>query len=285
MIHSAAVTSLVLYLLATVLYLVQLWRRSRTGRLRGCATVCTKVGLIFHTLTALAVLASPELLVLSNGADYFLWVSWLLAAVFVVFARFFHYPLLGAWIIPAVVLFMGSSSYLLHRGSSSLVDRAQQAPEGFFISLLHALPALVALVSLVLALVVSSTFLLVERRLKSRKALVSLSEPGLSLERLDLLNSHLVRIGFVAISLVIVSGGLWAVSLRKEVFTIDSSVISGLLIWLMLGGITFVRFVANWSPRRVSKLTVLAAGSFITSLFIALVSSGRTAHVALRWWW
>jgi ABC-type transport system involved in cytochrome c biogenesis permease subunit len=113
---------------------------------------------------------------------------------------------------------------------------------------------------------------------------VSLCEPGLSLQRLDLLNSHLIRIGFVAISLVIVSGGLWAVSLRNTVFTLDSSVISGLIIWIMLGGITFVRFVANWSPRRVSKLTVLAAGSFITSLFVALVLSGRTAHVALKWW-
>jgi ABC-type transport system involved in cytochrome c biogenesis permease subunit len=284
MIHSAAVTSLVLYLLATVLYLIQLWRPSRTGRLRGCATVCTKVGLVLHTLTALAVLASPELFIQSNGADYFLWVSWLLSAVFVAFGRFFHYPLLGAWIVPAVVLFMGSSSYLLHRGSYSLVDNVQPAPEGGVIPLLHALPALVALVSLVLAFVVSSTFLLVERRLKRRKAVVSLCEPGLSLQRLDLLNSHLIRIGFVAISLVIVSGGLWAVSLRNTVFTLDSSVISGLLIWIMLGGITFVRFVANWSPRRVSKLTVLAAGSFITSLFVALVLSGRTAHVALKWW-
>jgi ABC-type transport system involved in cytochrome c biogenesis permease subunit len=180
---------------------------------------------------------------------------------------------------------MGSSSYLLHQGAPSLVERSQAAPEGVFISLLHALPALVSMVSLVLALVVSSIFLLVERRIKRRKALVTFSEPGLSLERLDLINSHLIRIGFVAISLVIVSGGLWAVSLKKPVFTLDSSVISGLLVWIMLGAMSFVRFVANWSPRRLSKLTVIAAGSFIVSLFIALLMSGRTSHVALRWWW
>jgi ABC-type transport system involved in cytochrome c biogenesis permease subunit len=101
------------------------------------------------------------------------------------------------------------------------------------------------------------------------------------LQLLDRLNTQLVRIGFVAISLVIVSGGLWAVMERKSVFTADTSVVSGLLVWLLLAVVLFVRLVLQWSPRKISRLTVVVAGSFLLSVFVVLAIAGRTTHVLI----
>jgi ABC-type transport system involved in cytochrome c biogenesis permease subunit len=282
MTHLAASLSIGLYVAATVLFLLQLWRPSRTGRLQRSARLLSACAFLFHTVTMLSVFQDPRFFALENGGDYFLWVSWLLALVFLLFRRWFEYPMLGAFIASGIVLFMGSSSYLLHQDATSLVVAGNGSESRqLMVSLLHGVPALVAIVSLVLALAVSVAFLVVERRIKRRTALSLDAVGGVSLQLLDRLNTQLVRIGFVAISLVIVSGGLWAVMERKSVFTADTSVVSGLAVWLLLAAVLFVRLVLQWSPRRISRLTVVVAGSFLLSVFAVLALAGRTTHVVL----
>lgn len=281
MTHAAALLSISLYVVATVLFLFQLWRPSRTGRVRRSAAACSALAFICHSATIVLVLRDPRFFALENGADYFLWVSWLLALVFLIFRRWFDYPMLGAFIAPGIVLFMGSSSYLLHQETTSLIAQASPVESSdIVVSVMHGVPALVAVVSLVLALAVSVVFLIVERRIKRRTSL-ALDGGGVSLQLLDRLNTHLVRIGFVAISLVIVSGGLWAVLEQKSVFTLDTSVVSGLVVWLLLAAILFVRLVLHWSPRKISRLTVMVAGSFLLSVFAVLALAGRMTHVSI----
>jgi ABC-type uncharacterized transport system permease subunit len=128
--------------------------------------------------------------------------------------------------------------------------------------------------------VVSVAFLIVERRLKRRSSL-SLDSGGLNLQLLDRLNSHLVKIGFVALSLVIASGGVWAVMRREAIFSLDTSVVSGVILWALLALILFARLVLSWSPRRISRLTVFVAGGFLFSVFVALFVAGRMTHASL----
>jgi ABC-type transport system involved in cytochrome c biogenesis permease subunit len=284
MTHTIALFCISAYFIAAVLVMGQLWRPSRTGR-----TLRASRGLFFcafalHSLTMLLVFRDGRLVALENGADHFLWVSWALALVCLVARRWFSDPLLGAFAIPAIVLFMTSSSLLLHQGAPSLiVQEAQGARESLAVSLMHAVPALVAVVSLVLALIVSAVFLIVERRLKQR-SVIMLNSGGPNLQALDALNKHLVQIGFVALSLVIVSGGLWAVLQRKAILTADTSVVSGVVVWLLLALILHARLIMRWSPKRVSKLTVLVTGSFFMFVFLAIAFAGRITHANL-WWW
>ena len=176
---------------------------------------------------------------------------------------------------------MGSSSYLLHKDTVSVLGSTNISPrQDVVLSMLHAVPALVSVVSLALALVVSIVFLIVERRLKRRKGkALALSGPNLQL--LDRLNKNLVQVGFVAISLVVLSGGLWAVSEQKPVFSADTSVISGLVVWVLLAFILHVRLVLRWSPKQVSRLTVLVTGSFFITVFVVLAFAGRLTHAEL----
>jgi ABC-type transport system involved in cytochrome c biogenesis permease subunit len=235
---------------------------------------------MLHTLTMGCVIQDPKLVLLDNGADYFLWVSWALACAFAYIQRRVQYPIIGAFVIPAIVVFMGSSSYLLHKDTVSVLGTDIPPRQDVILSMLHAVPALVSVVSLALALVVSIVFLIVERRLKRRKGnALTLSGPNLQL--LDKLNKNLVQIGFVAISLVVLSGGLWAVSERKPVFSADTSVISGLVVWVLLACILHVRLVLRWSPKQVSRLTVLVTGSFFITVFVVLAFAGRLTHAEL----
>ena len=244
---------------------------------------CFFTGLAAHTGTALGVCAQLRLNTVDNGGDLFFFASWALAVVFAILSRKLNYPIVGAFLIPAVVLLMGSSSYLLHLedtapvASSALVDSGLS---GVILPLLHGVPALVSVVSLALAFVVSAVFLISERKLK-RKPAQALSLSGPNLQLLDALNRHLVQVGFVAISLVVLSGGLLAVSQQKSVFVWDTSVLTGITVWLLLAAILHVRTILQWSPKRISRLTVLVTGLFFVSVFSVMFVSGRLNHAAL----
>lgn len=261
--------------------LLQLWRPSRAGRTAGAAHAAFLAALGLHTITLGLVLKDDRFLLLDNGADYFLLVSWGLAVVFALLKRRLNYPIVGAFLIPTIVLFMGSSSYLLHNEPVSLLaDPSVQTKEGILLSLLHGVPALVAVVSLALALIVSAVFLIIERRIKQRRGeMLSLAGPNLQI--LDVLNRQLVQVGFVAISFVVLSGSLWAVSEQKPVFSADTSVISGLVTWVLLACILHARLVLKWSPRQVSRLTVLVTASFFVTVFAVMAWAGRITHAEL----
>ena len=286
MTHLLAVTSIALYIVATVLVLIQLWRPGRKGLKQRFAqsqlipwTFYLAFGL--HTATIGFVFNDARYLLLDNGADYFLCVSWGLAGVFAFLQRRLNYPIVGAFVIPAIVLFMGSSSYLLHSSATSLLSApAAQTNEGLLLSLLHGIPALVAVVSLALALVISVVFLIVEYRLKQR-GVGALNVAGPNLQFLDLLNRQLAQVGFVAISLVVLSGGLWAVSAQRPIFSLDTSLISGLATWILLAFVLHARLVLKWSPRQVSRLTVLITGSFFLFVFVVMIWSGRLTHASI----
>lgn len=280
MTHLLAIVSIVLYATSALMLFVQLWRSHESGGSWMAPRIAFIGALMLHTLTMGCVIQDPKLVLLDNGADYFLWVSWALACAFAYIQRRVQYPIIGAFVIPAIVVFMGSSSYLLHKDTVSVLGTDIPPRQDVILSMLHAVPALVSVVSLALALVVSIVFLIVERRLKRRKGnALTLSGPNLQL--LDKLNKNLVQIGFVAISLVVLSGGLWAVSERKPVFSADTSVISGLVVWVLLACILHVRLVLRWSPKQVSRLTVLVTGSFFITVFVVLAFAGRLTHAEL----
>ncbi len=281
MTHLLAVTSIALYIVATALMLFQLWRPSRAGRTVRVAQLSFYSALALHTVTLGLVLNDSRYVLLENGADYFLIASWGLATAFAALQHRLNYPIVAAFLIPAIVLFMGSSSYLLHQETPSLLPTdASQAKEGILLSLLHGVPALVAVVSLAMALVVSAVFLIVEGRIKARKA-GALSISGPNLQMLDMLNRQLIQVGFVAISFVVLSGSLWAVSRQQPILTADTSVISGLVTWMLLAFILHVRLVLKWSPKQVSRLTVLVTASFLVTAFVVMAFAGRFTHAEL----
>jgi ABC-type transport system involved in cytochrome c biogenesis permease subunit len=281
MTHTAAILAISLYVLTSGLLGYRVIRPS-IGNSRTWLDICARVvflmGLIAHTFTLCSMLQDPRISALRNGADYFFLGSWSLAVAYMILSLRVVHPILGAFLVPGVVLFMGSSSYLLHPTPNvSIVESSPTTP---LLSFLHSVPALISVVSLALAFVVSTVFLIVDRGIK-KKGASALAFGGPNLQVLDRLNRRLVQLGFIAISLVVLSGGLWAVSEQKPVFTFDTSVVSGLIVWVLLAAILHVRLVLKWSPKRVSRMTVIVTGIFFVSVFAVMVLAGRVTHASL----
>lgn len=283
MTHSAAILAIVLYGFATAILFFRVLKPAEGPRsvFDIILRLILMLGIAAHTVTLISVVGDPRLATINNGADYFFWGSWGLAVAYYLLSTRVSHPIIGAFLVPAVVLFMGSSSYLLHpRAPSEGSALVSTTPSDPLLATMHALPALVAVVSLALAFVVSCVFLIVDRGMKG-KGKSSLALGGPNLQMLDRLNRRLVQVGFVAITLVVVSGGLWAVSEQKPVFTPDTSVVSGLVVWVLLAAILHMRLFLKWSPKRVSRVTILVTGVFFASVFAVMLFAGRVTHANL----
>lgn len=274
--HFLALTSLILYALSSAVFLWQVIRGRNS--VIALSRFFFRLGFLFHTLALASLVYGMNMIFLDNGADYFFWVSWGLALVLFALRRRIDFPIVGAVAIPLIMLFMGSSSYLMHVDSRTAVtDTASSASQEFLLLTLHTVPALLAVVSLALAFVVSVVFIIVERRIRKRSASAVVS-PGPNLMVLDRINRIAVLVGFVGVTLVVLSGSLWAISMGHSVLSFDVSILSGFLVWFLLALILHARSSWDWSARRIAKLTVLSTGFFFVSVFLVLFWSGRLTH-------
>jgi ABC-type uncharacterized transport system permease subunit len=287
MTHTAAVIAICAYVVVAALLLAKVWRPGLfqalgKGHIAGEVAIRAVYLTAFmaHTFSPTGMLREPLISHVTNGSDYFFWGSWALALAYALLMSRLHHPLIGAFLVPAVVLFMGSSSYLLHHNGASQGSTEGAGIPETILSLAHGVPALAAVVSLALAFSVSAAFLIVERSLKRKGAHV-MQCTGPNLQTLGRLNPRCVLVGFAAITLVVLSGGLWAVMEHKAVFTPDTSVVSGMVVWVLLAVILHVRMVLKWSPKKVSRMTVLVTGAFFASVFIVMALAGRVTHASL----
>jgi cytochrome c-type biogenesis protein CcsB len=128
----------------------------------------------------------------------------------------------------------------------------------------------------VLAAGVSVVYLVYERRLKAKRALLDADEGAPSLEKLDRLNYHLLGWGFLMLTLAIVSGAIWADATWGHFWSWEPQESWSLVIWLLYAGLLESRLTAGWRGRRVAALTIVVfsvlVGSFVG---VNLVAPGK----------
>ena len=278
MIHSASLCTLALYFTLLVLYMTMMWNARRNPRVTTVARGVLYGGVCFHSILMGSVFKQYGLSVFESGADLFLWVSWILALVFSFSKRFISAPIVGLLVIPLVIAFMGSSSYLMH-GSVAVPrgDGSSNTSAEVFVSLAHSIPLLVVFATFAMLFIVSFVFLIIERRLRF-KIRPYVDTHGISLQYLDTINRYLAQLGFIGLSLVISSGGMWAITQHKPLSFLDPSVWIASLVWVFLGVLLHVRMNRGWSPRRLALCTVVLTGGFLISVFGILMITGRITH-------
>lgn len=273
MMHLLAVAALLLYLAAAVLYLAGIASRKTATFPAGSWSL--KGGFAFHTLVVGLFTTTERMVFLESRADYFFWLSWLVPLAFFALGRKLAYPIIGAFVSSAALLLLTSSSYLVHR---SAAPGASQAAQGDVLLIaLHALPALLGEVSLVLAFIVSSAFIFQARRLK-RKSLDALSLKGPSLEALEKLNHRFILAGFSALTIAVLTGSIWSILNGRILLGGDMAQWSAILAWILLAVILHSRVTLKWSAHRLSRVTVWVTGVFLFSVLLIAFLDGSVVH-------
>ncbi len=272
MIHALGVLSLLLYILALALFLADL--SSGRSRRSQAAEKTLLAGFAAHTGLVIYTFLSSGTVVPTGRGDFYLFLSWGLPVAYAIVRRRMRFPIVGSFLTAAAIMFLASSSYLLH------LTEPREASIGIGFQGLHVLPALIAELCLVIAVALSLIYAIQERRLKSKKAIsAALFAP--SLDQLNIWTLRLVSWGFVAMSFSVVTGSVWALFHQRSVLTADPFQWIGFLVWILFVAIHLVRSIKGDSGRTLSRMTIAAGIVLISSMCALLVVGAGVNHAVV----
>jgi ABC-type uncharacterized transport system permease subunit len=246
------------YAAAALVYLAYLVRQLEALATAGRVLVGT--GLALHGV------ALFELFGAQGGrpvglAQGFSTVAFLLLAIFLVLDVRYRRPVIGAFLTPVAVAVLVPGVLL---GGGPPLHPDVQRP----LLPLHITIALLGMASSAVAAGVAAMYLVMERQVKGKRFGLLFSRLP-SLEFLDTLNRRLVVVGFIALSVTLVTGAFFSSAAPGFVWSWRSKQIATLVAWGVFAGLVGARAFAGWRGRRVAVLTMtgfcLLLVSFLSS--------------------
>ena len=256
------------YVVAALVYLVYLVRQLDALATAGRVLVGTGLGLHGVALFGLFGAQGGRPVGMAQGFSTF---AFLLLAIFLVVDVRYRRPVIGAFITPLAVAVL-LPGLLLDRGQVLSPD--VQRP----LLPVHITIALLGVAASALAAGVAGMYLLMERQVKGKRFGLLFSRLP-SLEFLDTLNRRLVVVGFIALSVTLITGAFFSSAAPGFVWSWQSKQIATLVAWGVFAALVSARSVGGWRGRRVALLTMTGFGL----LLVSFLSSYDFIHMGGGW--
>lgn len=259
-------TAFLAYLQGTVLY--QLLLASRRPRFGHWATISLLVGVAAQSLALLARWLAGGRLTLEGSVDTLAVYAWLTAGAYLALERAIREKALGALVAPLISLAVLAAILLPREAHPELVPfiRSVWLP-------VHIVVSVVGYSSLTVAFGSAVLYLLHERQLKgSRGHLLRLPPLG----TLELITYRLVEVGFIALTLTLISGAIGSEQVWGSYWTWEPKQTATLVTWLVYALYFHLRNVAGWSGRQTARCAVVGfVAVLITYLVMNLFLPGQ----------
>lgn len=138
---------------------------------------------------------------------------------------------------------------------------------------IHAVSTFLGISAFGLAFGISLVYLLVRRRLKTKKLAGLARLPAI--DTLDRLNTRCILAGFLALTIGIGTGGLWAATKATPPGGLGPTVWATLLAWGWYAAAVLVRVVGGWRGRLTAHFSVFGFTGMVLSLGAILVVMQR----------
>lgn len=242
----AFVITAVAYVAAAALFSAHL--RGRGARSEAWATRALGGAIVAHVAFLLADYVLAGRATLASMQETLAVLSLLIAVSFLVSMRRRRLAVLGAFIIPVVLLlFLGAA----------LPGQVARAPERVRSVLLplHIAVNVAGLAAFALAFAVAIAYVVQEQLLRKRR-LGGVFQRLPALDVLDSLGFRLVTIGFPLFTLGVASGSLWAARLGQAM-SFSPGHAFAVLAWMFFAAVLLSRIAGGWRGRRAAIGTVL----------------------------
>jgi cytochrome c-type biogenesis protein CcsB len=244
-----------LYLAATAISIVQIFRRSTEPSKVMLAV--TAGGFIVHTGSIIYRYYTAGHLPITNLHEASSFFSWCIVLIYFFLIRRYRIGIMSSFILPLVFVLMLSSS-MLPREIRPLSPVLQSYWLGIHTSL-----AMLGNAAFAVAFGVGIMYLLQEHYVKTKR-LRGLFQRLPSLQVLDEINYRLITIGFPLLTLAIITGALWAESAWGSYWRWDPKEVWSLITWFIYALVLHIRLTAGWRGKRAA---ILSTVGFLTVLF------------------
>ncbi|KNZ71014.1 cytochrome c-type biogenesis protein CcsB [Thermincola ferriacetica] len=247
------------YLVASVLYIAYLINKSEpVGK---GATVVTVIGFIANSAALVIRTIVSGHAPFANGYEFLMSFSWGIVIAYL-FAEFkYKLKVIGSFTLPVAWLLL---AYVM-----MIMPADQRAPGDLFPALqsnwltFHVVTAMFSYGAFAVSFGIGVMYLIKENLEKSNsKGLLNERLP--KAEMLDELSYRFVAFGFPLLSLVIITGAIWAEFAWGRYWSWDPKETWSLITWLVYAAYLHARFTYGWKGRRAALMAVIG---FVAVLF------------------
>ncbi|MBQ7585745.1 MAG: cytochrome c biogenesis protein CcsA [Desulfovibrionaceae bacterium] len=251
--------TLFLYGFSTILGLGGLLSRQNRPQTLGCWLALA--GFVFQTLTLILGFHKTFQGGLTSGA-YLQMLAWFVALAGLIIG--FKLKQRAALILatPFCLMLFGLSIPYLEK----IIHIPESIQSSFY--LFHIASLFMSLALLAMSFIVSAIFLILEKRLKTKKLVKGFMQDLPALSILDKINGFGILSAFPLYTLGLISGLLKNQPTYGAIFTGDPKEVFSLVIWALLAVIFHNRLAKSWTGKKPALMMV---GIFVLSLFSLLV--------------
>ena len=243
--------ALVLYLIATALYFVHFAaRQEKAGRF---ALWAMAAGFAVHTVCIAARGINAGRLPLTNQYEFAASFAWGIVLCFFIFVWRFRFNALGTFVAPVVFLVIGYAA-MQSKDIHALMPALQSNWLAFHVS-----TAIVSYGAFGVAFGVAMVYLLADR-LQAAFAKRHFPDKG----TLDLIIYRAVALGFLFLTLCMITGAIWAQRAWGSYWSWDPKETWSLITWIIYAIFLHLRLNRGWQGK---KAAVFAAVGFVCVLF------------------
>lgn len=245
------------YVGALVIYGFSFW--SRNQKMRGLATRIVYVGLALNTLCLVIRTALIGGLPLNNGFEFGLSFVFAVVVAYVIVERRFRLSAVGIFIMPVVVVI---SVWLV--SVDLTIQPVMPALRSYWLAV-HVSAAVIAYGSFALSFAVSVAYLLKDKKEVDFQSRFSQELPALKV--LDEISYKLIFIGLPFLTIMLVTGAVWAEYAWGAFWSWDPKETWALITWLVYAAYLHTRFLKGFKGRRAAWLSVLGFAAVIFTFF------------------
>lgn len=244
--------AMVFYLVSVVLYLVFFaLKNEKCAKLGNYVTI---LAFIFHTAALVVRGVGAGRLPLTNQYEFATSFAWGISLVYIIFLFRFKFQALGAFVTPVVFLIIGYAAM-----QSKDVRELMPALRSNWLAI-HVSTAIIAYGAFGVAFAVSLMYLLKDKNAASEFWQKHIPEP----QKLDIISYRAVSLGFLFLTLVLVTGAIWAERAWGSYWSWDPKETWALITWFIYAIYLHLRIQKGWRDKKAAMFAVIG---FICVIF------------------
>lgn len=252
-----------LYTMAILLYVWELAsRRAAVGRF---ATYLTALGWIGNTLALILRYMSAGRLPLTNGYEFLVAFAWGIVLFYLWVQYRHHLKSVGLFLLPVVWVLLAYVAVEMP-DSQKTVSPLMPALKSNWLSI-HVATAILSYGALAVSFALAVMFLVKERYSQKQHPSSALWQNLPATDMLDESCYRFITVGFFLLSLVIISGAIWAEQAWGTYWSWDPKETWSLITWLIYGACLHVRQTYGWRGRRSSVIAVIGFAAVLFTFF------------------
>lgn len=258
--------ALSIYIISTVLFFGFLV--TSKVNLAKLATSGVAVGFIAHTISIIVRTVEAGRLPLTNQYEFALSFAWGIALCFLIFMAKYKYMSMGAFVTPIIFLIMGYGAM-----QSKDISPLMPALQSNWLTL-HVSTAVIGYGAFAVACGVSTMYVVGGNK---QSSIMSRHMP--TLEKLDLLSYRAIALGFLFLTLVIVSGAIWANYAWSRYWAWDPKETWSLITWIIYAVYLHARITRGWKGKKAAWFAIIGfAAVLFTYIGVNTVLSGLHSY-------